>query len=111
MTSEFNELFTDTFIYSSIAVLAEIEIALLAIPVVTNVEARPNQEKERVKELLVKQVSSPVLWEASVLKMVELEAERFVEIGPGKVLSGLVKRITKSAEAGNVEDIATLKAL
>jgi [acyl-carrier-protein] S-malonyltransferase len=91
--------------------LAEVEIAPLAIPVVSNVEAKPNQEKERVKELLVRQVSSPVLWEASVLQMVGLEVERFVEIGPGKVLSGLVKRITKSAEAGNVEDVATLKSL
>lgn len=91
--------------------LAGVTIAPLEIPVVTNVEAQPNQDKERVKELLVRQVSAPVFWEASVLRMVELGVERFVEIGPGKVLSGLVKRTAKNAELCNVEDTATLKAL
>jgi len=91
--------------------LTGVAIAPLEIPVVTNVEAEPNQDRERVKELLVRQVSAPVFWEASVLRMVELGVERFVEIGPGKVLSGLVKRIAKNAELSNVEDIATLQAL
>ncbi len=91
--------------------LAGVIITPLEIPVVTNVEAQPNQDKERVKELLVRQVSAPVFWEASVLRMAELGVERFVEIGPGKVLSGLVKRIVKNAELRNVEDIATLQAL
>ena len=91
--------------------LAGVIIIPLEIPVVTNVEAQPNQDKERVKELLVRQVSAPVFWEASVLRMAELGVERFVEIGPGKVLSGLVKRIVKNAELRNIEDIATLQAL
>jgi len=91
--------------------LEGVPIAPLEIPVVTNVEARPNKNEERVKELLVRQVSAAVLWEASVLHMVELGVERFIEIGPGKVLSGLVKRIAKGANACNVEDIATFKAL
>jgi [acyl-carrier-protein] S-malonyltransferase len=91
--------------------LERVAIGPLEIPVVTNVEARPNQDRERVKDLLVSQVSAPVLWEASVLCMVDLGIERFIEIGPGKVLSGLVKRTAKGADVRNVEDIATLKAL
>lgn len=91
--------------------LAGVDIAPLAVPVVSNVEARPNQDPARVKELLIRQVSAPVLWEASVSCMVELGVERFIEIGPGKVLSGLVKRITKDVETANVEDAATVKAL
>jgi [acyl-carrier-protein] S-malonyltransferase len=92
-------------------VLAEVALAPLEVPVVSNVEATPNQDAGRVKELLVRQVSAPVLWEASVTCMAGLGVERFVEIGPGKVLSGLVKRISKEVETGNVEDLATLKAL
>lgn len=91
--------------------LAGVPISPIKIAVVTNVEARPNMAGERIKELLVRQVSAPVLWEASVLHMVELGVERFIEIGPGKVLSGLVKRIAKGVDVRNVEDIATFKAL
>ncbi len=91
--------------------LAGVNIGNLEIPVVTNVEARPNQEKDRVKPLLVKQVSAPVLWEESVLRMTGLGVDRFIEIGPGKVLSGLIKRTAKSVDVGNVEDIASLHTL
>lgn len=92
-------------------VLAEISIAPLVPSVVSNVEALPNNNPGRVKELLIAQVSAPVRWDESVQKMAELGGERFVEIGPGKVLSGLIKRITKEVEACNVEDLATLKTL
>ncbi len=91
--------------------LAGITVSPLQMPVVTNVEAQPNLEKDRVKELLVKQVSAPVLWESSVSCMTEMGVERFIEIGPGKVLSGLVKRCVKGADVANVEDVATLRAV
>ena len=91
--------------------LEEVQVHPLQIPVVTNVEASPNMDCARVKELLVRQVSAPVLWEASVLRMVDEGVGRFLEIGPGKVLSGLVKRITKNAETSNVEDSTSLRAL
>jgi [acyl-carrier-protein] S-malonyltransferase len=91
--------------------LAEVQVHPLQIPVVTNVEASPNTDSARVKELLVRQVSAPVLWEASVLRMVDEGVGRFIEVGPGKVLSGLVKRITKNAETSNVEDSTSLRAL
>jgi len=81
----------------------------LRIPVVTNVEAKANLEPERVKPLLVEQVSSPVRWEESMRRMVEEGIERVLEIGPGKVLSGLMKRIDSKVETGNIEDIQSLK--
>ncbi|MDY0267832.1 ACP S-malonyltransferase [Trichloromonas sp.] len=92
-------------------VLDGIAFAPMNLPVVSNVEARPNQDSARLKELLVRQVSAPVRWDESVVCMAELGVDRFVEIGPGKVLSGLIKRIVKGAGAQNVEDVASLKKL
>ena len=92
-------------------VLDGITVNPLTVPVVTNVEAIPNTEAARVKDLLVAQVSAPVRWDESVQKMVEMGVERFVEIGPGKVLGGLIKRIAKGAAAQSVEDVAGLNAL
>jgi [acyl-carrier-protein] S-malonyltransferase len=92
-------------------VLAGIAVGPLRTPVVSNVEAAPNSDVGRVKELLVAQVSAPVRWDESVQKMAELGVERFIEIGPGKVLAGLIKRIAKGAAAQSVEDVAGLKAL
>lgn len=92
-------------------VLEEVPVSPLTVPVVSNVEAAPNAEAERVKELLVAQVSAPVRWDESVLRMADLGVERFIEIGPGKVLSGLVKRIAKGTAAQSVEDLTGLRAL
>jgi [acyl-carrier-protein] S-malonyltransferase len=83
----------------------------LKVPVVTNVEAEINTSKERVKGLLVAQVSSPVRWEESILRMTEDGIEQVFEIGPGKVLSGLMKRINPKVETRNLEDIPTLKKI
>jgi [acyl-carrier-protein] S-malonyltransferase len=91
--------------------LAAIEITPFRVPVITNVEAEPNDDPARVRDLLVKQVCAPVRWDGSVQKMAELGVSRFVEIGPGKVLSGLIKRIAKDVETRNVEDSASLQAL
>ena len=92
-------------------VLAEVAVSAMAVPVISNVEALPNSDCSRVRELLVAQVCAPVRWEESVLKMTELGVTRFVEIGPGKVLSGLVKRIAKDVEIANVENCAGLDGL
>jgi [acyl-carrier-protein] S-malonyltransferase len=91
--------------------LEGIPIRDLKIPVVTNVEADINQSKERVKELLVTQVSSPVRWEESMQKITTDGIEQTLEIGPGKVLSGLMKRINSKIETKNIEDIQTLKKI
>jgi [acyl-carrier-protein] S-malonyltransferase len=93
------------------AVLDVISYGDMNHPVISNVEATANCDKGRVRNLLVSQVCAPVLWEQSVTAMTSLGVARFVEIGPGKVLSGLVKRITKEVITVNVEDIATLKQL
>ena len=92
-------------------VLAGVVLAKMAVPVVTNVKAVPNSDEGRVRELLVSQVCEPVLWEQSVQAMVQLGVTRFLEIGPGKVLSGLVKRIDKAAAIANFEDTAGLAHL
>ncbi|MFA7403511.1 MAG: ACP S-malonyltransferase [Pelobacteraceae bacterium] len=91
-------------------VLAPIIVDEITIPVIANVDAAPNSLKDRVKPLLVSQVCSPVLWEQSVNAMCALGVTKFVELGPGKVLSGLVKRINKEAELANIEDVAGINA-
>lgn len=90
-------------------VLEDISVMELNIPVVTNVEADINRSKEKVKPLLVLQVSSPVRWEESMRKMINEGIERVIEIGPGKVLTGLIKRIDQNIEAINFEDLKSLK--
>jgi [acyl-carrier-protein] S-malonyltransferase len=74
-----------------------------------NVEAKANRDVERVVPLLIEQVTSPVRWIECVEELVRLGVTRVVEVGPGKVLSGLVKRIDKSVEVSNVEDRASLE--
>ena len=92
-------------------VLAQVAVADPAVPVVSNVAALPNRDGNRVKELLIAQVCAPVRWDESVQKMAELGATRYIEIGPGKVLAGLVKRIVKEAEVVNFENSGNLDAL
>lgn len=91
--------------------LEKITVGDLKIPVVTNVEAEINVSKARVKGLLVTQVFHPVRWEESMQRMVKEGIERVIEIGPGKVLSGLMRRIDGGVETKNLEDIQTLKKL
>lgn len=79
------------------------------VPVYANVTAKPVQDKEIIKKLLVKQAATPVLWEQSVQNMVNDGVDTFVEVGPGKVLSGFVKRIAKDVNILNVEDIESLE--
>jgi [acyl-carrier-protein] S-malonyltransferase len=88
--------------------LEKIELYNINIPVVTNVTAEFMEDKSQVKDLLIRQVSSSVLWEESIRKMISAGVETFVEIGPGKVLSGFVKKIDKSIKTLNVEDIESL---
>ena len=91
-------------------VLAAVAINTMVLPVITNVEATANQDAVRVRELLVAQVCAPVRWEQSVEAMISLGVSRFVEIGPGKVLTGLVKRINKEMVLTNIEDTAGVRA-
>jgi [acyl-carrier-protein] S-malonyltransferase len=77
------------------AALSDVKLGRLAFPVVANVDARPNQDEARVAELLVRQIDAPVRWEESIAFVAEAGVTRALEIGPGKVLAGLVKRIDK----------------
>jgi [acyl-carrier-protein] S-malonyltransferase len=89
--------------------LESVEVAPPAVPVVTNVEAKPNQDAGRVRELLTRQVTSPVRWEESVQCLAGMGIEEVVEVGAGNVLAGLVRRIAPAVRAhaaGTPEDIA-----
>lgn len=82
-----------------------------AIPVVANVSAEPVTESAEIKKLLVEQLYSPVRWEESVRRLIDLGVTHFIECGPGKVLSGLVKKIDRSVTVMPVYDNDTLQAV
>ena len=92
------------------AVLKEIDFRDLRVPVVTNVDAAPLTDGGRVMDSLVRQVTAPVRWEDVVVRLVAEGVDTFVEVGPGKVLCGLIRRIAAGARALNVEDRASLEA-
>lgn len=91
------------------AALAEINIGQAAFPVVSNVNAEPVTDGNTIRQLLVAQAASPVRWIESVEQMGRLGCDLFVEIGPGKVLTGFTKKILKEAETLNVEDLPSLE--
>lgn len=91
-------------------VLAETEFADFKLPLVGNTEADV-MEAGRIKELLTRQVMEPVRFYDSIAKMQEAGVTEFIEIGPGKVLSGFMKKIDKSAVVYSVESVETLTAL
>lgn len=88
--------------------LDKVELKDMELPVVTNVTAQYVTDKSGVKELLVKQVSSSVKWEECVRAMIGDGVDTFIEIGPGKVLSGFVKKIGKDVRVLNVDDLESL---
>jgi [acyl-carrier-protein] S-malonyltransferase len=92
------------------AVLRDVAIRDLRMPLVTNVDADLLSEGARVADALVRQVTSPVRWEEVVVRLMKEGAGTFIEVGPGKVLSGLIRRIAPDARVLNVEDRASLDA-
>ena len=91
-------------------VLATVEFTDFKLPLVGNTEAAV-MEKERIKELLTRQVMEPVRFYDSIARMQEAGVTKFIEIGPGKVLSGFMKKIDKTANVYQVEDAKSLTAL
>ena len=91
--------------------LSEIELNTIAIPYITNVTADYVTDVADVKELLEKQVSSSVKWQQSIERMLTDGVTTFVEIGPGKTLSGFVKKINKEATVINIEKVEDLEKL
>jgi [acyl-carrier-protein] S-malonyltransferase len=88
--------------------LERIEFQPLRVPLVTNVDASAITGGEEARDALRRQVSSPVRWQETVELLIQEGVETFVEVGPGKVLSGLVRQTTRSARCLNVEDAASL---
>lgn len=89
-------------------VLDEVSIVQAKVPVISNVTAEPISEPTEIKEKLIEQLYSPVLWEDSVNTLLSLGVDTFVEVGPGKVLSGLIKKIDRSVTLYSVSDLASL---
>ncbi|MFO7153827.1 MAG: ACP S-malonyltransferase [Caldicoprobacter oshimai] len=92
--------------------LDKIHIKDPEIPVVSNVEALPVRDAAHIRKLLVQQVSSPVRWEDSIRYMIKQGIEVFVEVGPGKVLTGFLKKISSEVKVKgyNVEDLKSLES-
>ena len=91
--------------------LEKIEIQTFAIPYVTNVTAQYITESDQVKKLLVKQVSSSVRWQQCVEQMINDGVDTFIEIGPGKTLTGFLKKINRNVKALHIEKIEDLEAV
>jgi len=91
-------------------ILAQTEVADPKIPLVTNVDAQLTSSTATIRSALLRQASSPVLWEDSIGTLQGQGVDTFVEVGPGTVLSGLIKRIAKEATLRNVEDEQSLRS-
>ena len=91
--------------------LEKIEIQTFAIPYVTNVTAQYVTESDHVKNLLVKQVSSSVRWQQCVEQMINDGVDTFIEIGPGKTLTGFLKKINRNVKALHIEKIEDLEVV
>ena len=91
--------------------LLDVRFAAPVVPVVTNVEAAPNQDAARVRDLLIRQVTAPVRWEESIQRIAALGVTQAVEVGAGRVLAGLVKRIAPAISVDAASDPASIAAL
>lgn len=89
--------------------LDKVNVQDAAIPVYANVSARPITKKEEIKNLLIQQLYSPVRFEESVRQMIDKGVDAFVEVGSGKVLSGLLRKIDRKATVFAVHDIASME--
>ncbi len=86
------------------------EFGALRFPLVTNVDAEAITNGDEAMDALIRQVCMPVRWEDSIREMIAQDVRIFVEVGPGRVLSGLLRQIDRSVRAFNVEDDASLQA-
>ena len=84
------------------------EVLDAVIPVITNTDGKITTDKDELRNKMAEQIYSSVFWKQSVALMVEQGIDTFIEIGPGKVLSGMVKKISRSATVYNVQDIDSL---
>lgn len=89
--------------------LENLEVRDFDIPVISNVNAQVITDKNKIKQCLIEQVSSSILWEDSIRQMIDMGVDTFIEVGPGKTLSAFVKKIDKNVEVFNVEDLKSLE--
>ena len=89
-------------------VLDSITVRPAPIPVISNVTAKPVENPEDIKGKLIEQLYSPVQWEDSIRNLLELGVDTFIEVGPGKVLGGLIKKIDRSVQIHSVSSLETL---
>lgn len=89
--------------------LEKIKFQDLRVPLVTNVDASAIDSGDKARDALVRQVSAPVRWRESIELLIQKGVDRFVEVGPGKVLSGLVRQINRDVRCLNVEDSSSLR--
>jgi len=90
-------------------VLARTEIRTPAVPVIANVTGQPHGTPDEIRSTMLRQVTSSVRWQSCVEWLAGAGAQAFIECGPGKILSGLIRRIVRDVGTFNVQDIATLK--
>lgn len=83
--------------------LADVELHSPKIPVISNVDARPHDDPEEIRQLLIRQILSPVRWEDSMRYLLDQGFDQFYEIGPGRVLRGLLRRIDRKIACQSVE--------
>ena len=90
-------------------VIEEVALKVPSIPVISNVTSTLLEDVQAIKREMINQVSSPVQWEQNVRTLIDLGVTVFIECGPGKVLSGLVKKIDRNATVYCVYDVATIE--
>jgi [acyl-carrier-protein] S-malonyltransferase len=88
--------------------LAATEIETPTVPIITNVEATANSDAARIRDLLVRQVTAPVRWAASMQRLQTLGCRRAVEVGPGQVLSKIVQRMRLGIASETLEETAAV---
>ncbi|MCM1100118.1 MAG: ACP S-malonyltransferase [Clostridium sp.] len=89
--------------------LEQVRLEDLKIPYVTNVTAELVQDTAEIRDLLARQISSPVRWQQSVERMIQEGADTFIEIGPGRTLSGFVKKISRDVKVYNIETVSDME--
>jgi [acyl-carrier-protein] S-malonyltransferase len=93
------------------SVIASLSMNEAAVPVVANVTARPVQNPEEIRRLLVEQVYSPVLWEDSIAWLISSGVDTFIELGSGTVLAGLIKKVDRNVQVHSVNSLESIDKL
>ena len=80
-----------------------------SVSIISNVTATPHKDSNEIKKLLIDQIEKPVRWRESVINMIDFGVNKFIEIGPGKVLSGLIKRIDRNVKLNQINNLSDIK--